>query len=61
MLGTIVTNGTKKISAVIWTLSKNKMGATVGGVGAHLKEAGAAISKKIRLKHTDQKKRDGGT
>ena len=61
MLGTIVTNGTRKISAVIWTLSKNKMGATVGGVGAHLKEAGATISKKIRLKHTDQKKRGGGT
>jgi hypothetical protein len=54
MLGTIVTDGSKKISAAIWTSSKNRMGAAVGGIGAYIKETGGTISKKIRGKHTDQ-------
>ena len=54
MLGTIVSDGTKKISAIIWTSSKSKMGAAVGGMGTRIKKTAVNITKKIRVKPADQ-------
>ncbi len=54
MLGAIVTEGTKKISALIWTSSKNKMGEAVGGIGAYIREIGEAIARALRLKGNEK-------
>lgn len=55
MLGAIVTEGTKKISALIWSSSKNKMGEAVGGMGTYIKETGETIARKLRFKNSGQK------
>jgi hypothetical protein len=47
MLGTIVTDGTKKIYTVLWTSSKDKMGTVINGMETYIKETGANIAKKI--------------
>lgn len=52
MLGGIVADGTKKIHNAIWVSSKSKLETAVGGVGERIKRAGAAVSKKIRIKRT---------
>ncbi len=54
MLGTIVADGAKKVSTAIWSLSKGKMGATVGGVKDYVRNAGTTISRKIRMKRDDR-------
>ncbi len=54
MLGTIVADGSKKISGAIWASSKSKMAATLGEMGAYVKETGGNISRAIRGKHTER-------
>jgi hypothetical protein len=54
MLGTIVAEGTKKISAIIWTSSKSKMGTAVGGMGTRIKKTAVNIANKVRVKPADQ-------
>jgi len=53
MLGTIVTDGTKKIYTVLWTSSKDKMGTVINGMETYIKETGANIAKKIIPKKAD--------
>jgi hypothetical protein len=50
MLGTIVTDGVRKISGVLWAASKDKMGTAMGGMGAAIKGAGASIARKMGVK-----------
>jgi len=53
LLGSIVTDGTKKIYTILWTSSKDKMGTVFNGVETYIKETGATIAKKIFPKKAD--------
>lgn len=54
LLGSIVKQGTARLSRVLWDASKNRAGTALGGLRSYVKEAGNSILSKAGLRRTKE-------
>jgi hypothetical protein len=50
LLGSIVKQGTSRVSKMVWELSKDRLGAVVSGAAGHVKEAGNSLLSRIGIR-----------
>lgn len=50
LLGSIVKQGTSRVSKMVWELSKDRLGAAVSGAAGHVKEAGNSLLSRIGIR-----------
>ena len=50
LLGSIVKQGTSRVSKMVWELSKDRLGGVVSGAAGHVKEAGNSLLSRIGIR-----------
>jgi len=54
LLGSIVRQGTTRLSRALWETSKGKVSGTVGGVKGYARGAGLSLLSKVGLRKSDK-------